>query len=159
MPGPGPLPTVDAGQGSLVGRPPGGGLVRRVVVVAVVALLCSASAITPVRAATPSASLVARVIAPTAATVHRANVTFKWTRATAAPIGTRYDVRLRSGRIAKRSAAAGSGAWSMLTTNTTRTSRHIKLRSGYTTCVSVRAIDKAGRTGPWSASRCISRLT
>jgi len=63
-----------------------------------------------------------------------------------------YDVRYR-----KASFAGAYGAYVQPWTNTTATSMNLAVAAGYEYCVSVRAKDKFGNVGQWSAERCFSR--
>ncbi|NIK62284.1 choice-of-anchor D domain-containing protein [Kribbella shirazensis] len=63
-----------------------------------------------------------------------------------------YDVRYR------RATSAGAySAYVQPWTNTTATSMDLAVAAGYEYCVSVRAKDKLGNVGVWSADRCFSR--
>jgi dipeptidyl aminopeptidase/acylaminoacyl peptidase len=63
-----------------------------------------------------------------------------------------YDVRY------KRASFAGPySAYVQPWTNTTATSMSLAVAAGYEYCVSVRAKDKFGNIGAWSADRCFSR--
>jgi hypothetical protein len=63
-----------------------------------------------------------------------------------------YDVRYR------RATSAGPyGAYLQPWTNTTATTMTLAVAAGYEYCVSVRAKDKLGNVGQWSAERCFSR--
>jgi hypothetical protein len=63
-----------------------------------------------------------------------------------------YDVQYR------RATSAGPyGAYVQPWTNTTATSMNLAVAAGYEYCVSVRAKDKLGNIGQWSAERCFSR--
>jgi hypothetical protein len=63
-----------------------------------------------------------------------------------------YDVRYR------RATSAGPySAYVQPWTNTTATSMTLAVAAGYEYCVSVRAKDKLGNVGQWSAERCFSR--
>jgi hypothetical protein len=63
-----------------------------------------------------------------------------------------YDVRYR------RATSAGPyGDYVQPWTNTTATSMNLAVAAGYEYCVSVRAKDKFGNVGGWSADRCFSR--
>lgn len=95
-----------------------------------------------------TAAPTATLTAPHATSTHKKAVTFAWTGTDDASGIAGYDVRVRSGKTHK---------WVTVATATTKTSRSIDLRPGYTTCVSVRATDKVGRVGAWSAPRCVSR--
>jgi protocatechuate 3,4-dioxygenase beta subunit len=63
-----------------------------------------------------------------------------------------YDVRFRKARTGE-----SLGSFIRLATGTKATSRTLDLSRGYTYCVSVRAQDRVGRVGSWSAPRCVSR--
>jgi hypothetical protein len=63
-----------------------------------------------------------------------------------------YDVRYR-----KASYLSGFGAYIQPWTGTTATSVNLTLDPGYEYCVSVRAKDKLGNLGAWSADKCFSR--
>jgi len=97
-----------------------------------------------------TAAPTAKVTAPHATSTHKKSATFTWIGADDASGVASYDVRVRSVKH-------GKGKWHRLVMGTKKTRRSIDLRAGYTTCVSVRAIDKVGRVGHWSAPRCISR--
>jgi hypothetical protein len=63
-----------------------------------------------------------------------------------------YDVRYR------RATSAGVyGDYVQPWTNTPATSMSLAVAAGYEYCVSVRAKDKVGNVGQWSAERCFSR--
>ncbi|MEU4288244.1 choice-of-anchor D domain-containing protein [Kribbella sp. NPDC026596] len=63
-----------------------------------------------------------------------------------------YDVRYR------RATSAGPyGDYVQPWTNTTATSMNLAVAAGYEYCASVRAKDKFGNVGGWSADRCFSR--
>lgn len=63
-----------------------------------------------------------------------------------------YDVQYR------RATSAGEyGVPVQVWTNTTATSMNLAVAAGYEYCVSVRAKDKLGNLGQWSAERCFSR--
>ncbi|TCO43832.1 hypothetical protein EV646_11124 [Kribbella antiqua] len=63
-----------------------------------------------------------------------------------------YDVRYR-----KASYLSGFGAYVQPWTGTTATSMSLSVAAGYEYCVSVRAKDKFGNVGAWSAERCFGR--
>ena len=63
-----------------------------------------------------------------------------------------YDVRYR-----RASFAGPYSAYIQPWTNTTATSMDLAVAAGYEYCVSVRAKDKFGNVGNWSAERCFSR--
>jgi hypothetical protein len=94
---------------------------------------------------------VARVVAPTyeSVTAGTATVTYSATDS----VGTAsYDVRYR-----KASYLSGFGAYIQPWTGTTATSVNLTLDPGHEYCVSVRAKDKLGNLGAWSADKCFSR--
>jgi hypothetical protein len=92
----------------------------------------------------------AKVIAPTTTTTSKKSATFKWAGTDDASGIAGYEVRVRVGKSHK-------GSWKVVSAGTSKTKRSIALRAGYTTCVSVRATDRVGRVGAWSAPRCVSR--
>jgi WD40 repeat protein len=63
-----------------------------------------------------------------------------------------YDVRYR-----RASYAGPYSAYVQPWTNTAATSMNLAMAAGYEYCVSVRAKDKLGNLGQWSAERCFSR--
>jgi len=63
-----------------------------------------------------------------------------------------YDVRYR-----RASFAGAYSAYIQPGANTTATSMDLAVAAGYEYCVSVRAKDKFGNVGDWSAERCFSR--
>ncbi|WP_329484465.1 hypothetical protein OG555_20220 [Kribbella sp. NBC_01484] len=63
-----------------------------------------------------------------------------------------YDVRYR-----RASFAGPYSAYIQPWTNTTATSMDLAVAAGYEYCASVRAKDKLGNVGDWSAERCFSR--
>lgn len=97
----------------------------------------------------------ARMTAPPAATVLASSVTIGWAGGDTGSGVASYDVRFRwvSDRSTGWSAYSYPAAWQ----RTTRTAQLMYLREGTEYCVSVRARDKAGNVGAWSAARCFAR--
>jgi WD40 repeat protein len=94
---------------------------------------------------------VARVTAPNyqSSVAATANITVSATDASGV---ASYDVRYR-----RASFAAPYSAYIQPWTNTTATTMTLAVAAGYEYCVSVRAKDKLGNIGAWSAERCFSR--
>ena len=82
---------------------------------------------------------------------------FTWTSADAAPSGQpvsgvlNYDVRWKQAHW-----SGGFGHWTVIGAVTGR-SAAIALTPGFDTCVQVRARDRSGNVGHWSARNCIAR--
>lgn len=82
-----------------------------------------------------------------------ATTTLRWSGADTGGAGVAgYEVRSRSA-----SATGSFGAWSSPVA-TTSTSRTVTPRSGGTTCYAVRARDRVGNLGAWSAAPCVSTV-
>jgi hypothetical protein len=94
---------------------------------------------------------VSRIVAPTfdVSTLSAATVQFAASDATGA---VSYDVRYR-----KASFLSSFGAYVQPWTNITTTAVNLSLDAGYEYCVSVRAKDRLGNVGAWSAEKCFSR--
>jgi hypothetical protein len=94
---------------------------------------------------------VSKIVAPTseATTAATATVQFAASDTTGAAA---YDVRYR-----KASYLSTFGAYVQPWTNVTTTSVNLALDPGYEYCVSVRAKDRLGNMGGWSAEKCFSR--
>jgi hypothetical protein len=97
------------------------------------------------------AGRVSKIVAPTseATTAATATVQFAASDTTGAAA---YDVRYR-----KASYLSTFGAYVQPWTNVTTTSVNLALDPGYEYCVSVRAKDRLGNMGGWSAEKCFSR--
>ncbi|MEV0289741.1 hypothetical protein AB0H36_36915 [Kribbella sp. NPDC050820] len=94
---------------------------------------------------------VARMVAPTYQSSVAATATLTVSATDANGVAS-YDVQYR------RATSAGPyGAYVQPWTNTTATSMNLAVAAGYEYCVSVRAKDKLGNIGQWSAERCFSR--
>ncbi|GAB2683958.1 choice-of-anchor D domain-containing protein [Kribbella swartbergensis] len=94
---------------------------------------------------------VARMVAPAYQSSVAGTATLTVSAADSAGVAS-YDVRYR------RATSAGPyGAYVQPWTNTTATSMNLAVAAGYEYCVSVRAKDKLGNVGQWSAERCFSR--
>jgi WD40 repeat protein len=116
------------------------------------AILPDGSAATAYRTFTVDVSgPVARVVGPTyqASTAGTATVQVAATDASGV---ASYDVRYR-----RASYLSGFGAYVQPWTNTSATSMSLSVAAGYEYCVSVRAKDKFGNVGGWSAERCFGR--
>jgi hypothetical protein len=94
---------------------------------------------------------VARVVAPAYQASTAATAAVKVTATDPSGVAG-YDVRYR-----RASFAITYGAYVQPWTNTTATSMNLAVAAGYEYCVSVRAKDKLGNLGAWSADRCFSR--
>jgi hypothetical protein len=80
-----------------------------------------------------------------------ATLSWRTTTATGAPAVSRVELSSRR--------AGTNGTFGTPTTRTftpTTTKAAAALKSGYTSCFRVRAIDASGTAGPWSAERCVS---
>jgi hypothetical protein len=98
---------------------------------------------------------VAKTTAPTASTIYGSTTTMGWTASdTGSGVGS-YDVRYRSAsdRAAAFSAFVYPSTWQRIA----RSSQTLAVAAGTEYCVSVRARDRAGNTGGWSAERCLAR--
>jgi WD40 repeat protein len=94
---------------------------------------------------------VARMVAPAYQSSVAATATLMVSATDANGVAS-YDVQHR------RATSAGPyGAYVQPWTNTTATSMNLAVAAGYEYCVSVRAKDKLGNVGQWSAERCFSR--
>ncbi|MFI7064657.1 choice-of-anchor D domain-containing protein [Kribbella sp. NPDC050124] len=94
---------------------------------------------------------VARMVAPTYQSSVAATASLAVSATDANGVAS-YDVRYR------RATSAGPyGDYVLPWTNTTDTSMNLTVAAGYEYCVSVRAKDKLGNVGQWSAERCFSR--
>ena len=94
---------------------------------------------------------VARVTGPTYQASVAATATLTVSATDAGGVAS-YDVRYR------RATSAGPyGAYVQPWTKTTATSMSLAVAAGYEYCASVRATDKLGNVGQWSAERCFSR--
>ncbi|MFF0344958.1 choice-of-anchor D domain-containing protein [Kribbella sp. NPDC004875] len=94
---------------------------------------------------------VARMVAPAYQSSVAATATLAVSATDAQGVAS-YDVRYR------RATSAGEyGAFVQPWTRTTSTSMSLAIAAGYEYCVSVRATDKLGNVGQWSAERCFSR--
>ncbi|TCO33609.1 WD40 repeat protein [Kribbella steppae] len=94
---------------------------------------------------------VARMVAPAYQSSVAATATLTVSATDANGVAS-YDVQYR------RATSAGPyGAYVQPWTNTTATSMNLAVAAGYEYCVSVRAKDKLGNVGQWSAERCFSR--
>ncbi|GAA0939412.1 hypothetical protein GCM10009554_29130 [Kribbella koreensis] len=94
---------------------------------------------------------VARTLAPAYQGSTATTAAVKVTATDANGVAT-YDVRYR-----RASYAGAYSAYVQPWTNTTATSMNLAMAAGYEYCVSVRAKDKLGNVGQWSAERCFSR--
>jgi hypothetical protein len=94
---------------------------------------------------------VARVVAPAYQASTGATATLKVAATDASGVAS-YDVRYR-----RASFAGPYSGYIQPWTNTTATSMNLAVAAGYEYCVSVRAKDKFGNVGQWSAERCFSR--
>ncbi|MGW5192467.1 hypothetical protein ACWEOO_24705 [Kribbella sp. NPDC004138] len=94
---------------------------------------------------------VARVTAPAYQSSVAATAKIAVAATDAAGVAS-YDVRYR-----RASFAGPYSAYVQPWTNTTATSMSLAVAAGYEYCVSVRAKDKLGNVGVWSAERCFSR--
>ncbi|TDO44044.1 WD40 repeat protein [Kribbella sp. VKM Ac-2527] len=93
----------------------------------------------------------ARVVAPTYDASTAASATVQVAASDHSGVAS-YDVRYR-----KASYLSGFGAYVQPWTATTATSVSLPLDAGYEYCTSVRAKDKLGNVGAWSAEKCFSR--
>lgn len=94
---------------------------------------------------------VARMVAPAYQSSVAATATLMVSATDANGVAS-YDVQYR------RATSAGPyGDYVQPWTNTTATSMSLAVAAGYEYCVSVRAKDKLGNGGQWSAERCFSR--
>ena len=91
---------------------------------------------------------------PTVVATTQDRVAVSWVSPVASSAVTAYAMRLRT--ATPRTAA---GAWFVPSrwAAFTGTSRTVTLAPGQTVCVSVRATNRAGQVGPWSAVRCTAR--
>jgi hypothetical protein len=95
---------------------------------------------------------MATTTAPTASTIYGSRTTMGWTASdTGSGVGS-YDVRYRpaSDRAAAFSVFVYPSTWQRIA----RFSQTLVVAAGTAYCVSVRARDRAGNTGAWSAERC-----
>jgi hypothetical protein len=94
---------------------------------------------------------VSRVLSPTYEATTAGTAAVKYSASDS--VGTAsYDVRYR-----KASYLSGFGSYIQPWTATTATSVNLMLSPGYEYCVSVRAKDKLGNVGAWSAEKCFAR--
>ncbi|WP_410789866.1 hypothetical protein [Kribbella sp. C-35] len=94
---------------------------------------------------------VARMVAPAYQSSVAATATLTVSATDANGLAS-YDVQYR------RATSAGAyGAYVQPWTKTTATSMNLAVAAGYEYCVSVRATDRLGNVGQWSAERCFSR--
>jgi hypothetical protein len=84
--------------------------------------------------------------------LHRDKAWMAWAGTDDASGIASYDVRVHTVKTGKP-----FGPWTRLATKTSATTDRVKLAPGTTTCISVRARDRAGHLGAWSAPSCVSR--
>ncbi|HET7899561.1 MAG TPA: CHAP domain-containing protein, partial [Candidatus Nanopelagicales bacterium] len=98
-----------------------------------------------------SAPAVAELAAPTLQFQLSTVARLSWPVPVASSVVTTYDVRYQ-----KASYGSGFGAWTEPATwsGLTATSLRLGIAKGVDYCFSVRAHNRAGQIGPWSASRC-----
>jgi len=94
---------------------------------------------------------VARMVAPTYQSSVAGTATLKVAATDVGGVAS-YDVRYR-----RASFAGAYSGYIQPWTNTTATSMNLAVAAGNEYCVSVRAKDKLGNVGNWSAERCFSR--
>ncbi|ONI78408.1 hypothetical protein BWI15_00575 [Kribbella sp. ALI-6-A] len=98
-----------------------------------------------------AAGPASQLVAPTVEATTSGTAAVKYSATDSAGVAS-YDVRYR-----KASYLSGFGAYVQPWTGTTATSVSLPLDAGYEYCVSVRAKDKLGNLGAWSAEKCFSR--
>jgi hypothetical protein len=95
-----------------------------------------------------------KLTSPTVVATTSSRVTVTWDKAVASSAVTSYTMRVHSAMPTKASTGwAVPARWASFTT----TSASLALTPGQTLCFSVRATNRAGQVGPWSATRCTAR--
>ena len=104
--------------------------------------------------ATDTAAPTATITAPTKPFTFLPSPTLSWSGQDAGSGVASYDVRLTTATVTQGFTGwTRPAAWQGLTT----TSRAASLPYGGTVCFAVRAHDRAGNVGAWSAHRCVTR--